>query len=151
MRQHTGDGYCDRDEGTVIFVGHARLPQSLAPIGAAPILSVEIEVDMRGRRAVEVATRGILPRAEALLRDILLQGDLDTSVRTLLDALQNRYVGAPQRAISTAVANAYEAYVRFCRQQAGGDAGLQPSSPGIPAIGLPAEPAAQGPHTPWRP
>jgi hypothetical protein len=124
MRQHPGDGYCDREEGTVIFVGHARLPQSLAAVGASPVLSVEIEVDMRDRRAVEVATRGVLPRAEALLRDILLQGDLDTSVRILLDALQRRYVGAPQRAISTAVANAYEAYVRFCRQQAVGEPSL---------------------------
>ena len=70
MRQHMGGGYCDTEEGTVIFVGHARLPQSLAPVGACPVLSMEIEVDMRNRRAVEVATRGVLPRAEALLRDI---------------------------------------------------------------------------------
>lgn len=151
MTQHIGDGYCDREEGTVIFVGHARVPQSLAPIGASPVLSVEIEVDMRARRAVEVATRGVLPRAEALLRDILLHGDLDTSVRTLLDALQTRYVGAPQRAISTAVANAYEGYIRFCRQQDAGEAGLRPSSPGLPGIGFPTEPAAQGPNTPRRP
>jgi len=81
-------------------------------------VSVEIEVDVRRRQAVEVATRGILPRAEALLRDILLEDDLDTSMRILLDALQNRYVGAPQKAIMTAVSNAYEAYLRFCQQQA---------------------------------
>jgi Domain of unknown function (DUF3870) len=117
MRQHNGDGHRNEEEGTVIFVGHARLPQSLAPVGAPPVVSVEIEVDVLRRRAVEVATRGILPRAEALLRDILLEGDLDASVRILLDALQKRYVGAPQKAIMTAVANAYEAYVRFCQQQ----------------------------------
>jgi hypothetical protein len=118
MRQHSDDGYRDREESTVIFVGHARLPQSLAPVGAPPVVSVEIEVDVGRHRAVEVGTRGLLPRAEALLRDILLEGDLDTSVRILLDALQKRYVGAPQKAIMTAVANAYEAYVRFCQQQA---------------------------------
>jgi hypothetical protein len=125
MRQHTGDGYNQRQESTVIFVGHARLPQSLAPVGASPVVSVEIEVDMRRRQAVEVASRGVLPRAEALLRDILLQGDLDTSVRVLLDALQKRYVGAPQKAIITAVANAYEAYVRFCQQEAVREGSLQ--------------------------
>jgi len=128
MRQNGGDGYRDREESTVIFVGHARLPQSLAPVGASPVVSVEIEVDMRRRQAVEVATRGVLPRAEALLRDILLEGDLDTSVRILLDALQKRYVGTPQRAIMTAVANAYEAYVRFCQQQAVTEESLRPSS-----------------------
>jgi hypothetical protein len=127
MGQHTGNGYHDREEGIVIFVGHARLPQSLAPVGASPVVSVEIEVDMRRRQAVEVATRGILPRAEALLRGIVLQDDLDTSVRILLDALQRRYMGAPQRAISTAVANAYEAYVRFCEQQAVREGELQAS------------------------
>jgi len=118
MRQHSGDGHRDQEASTVIFVGHARLPQSLAPVGAPPVVSVEIEVDVRRRRAVEVATRGILPRAEALLRDILLEDDLDTSMRILLDALQNRYVGAPQKAIMTAVSNAYEAYLRFSQQQA---------------------------------
>jgi len=118
MGQHTGDGHRDREEGTVIFVGHARLPQSLAPVGASPVVSVEIEVDIRRRQAVEVATRGILERADALIRDILLENDLDTGVRILLDALQKRYLGAPQRAISTAIANAYEAYVRFCQQEA---------------------------------
>jgi hypothetical protein len=128
MRQHDGDGYGDREEGTVIFVGHARLPQSLAPVGASAVVSVEIEVDMRRRQAVEVATRGLLPRAEALLRDILLEGDLDASVRILLDALQKRYVGPPQRAIMTAVANAYEAYVRFCQQQAVREESLRPSN-----------------------
>ena len=128
MRQHNGDGYGDREEGTVIFVGHARLPQSLAPVGASPVVSVEIEVDMRRRQAVEIATRGLLPRAEALLRDILLEGDLDTSVRILLDALPKRYVGPPQRAIMTAVANAYEAYVRFCQQQAVREESLRPSN-----------------------
>lgn len=128
MRQQNGDGHGDQKEDTVIFVGHARLPQSLAPVGASPVVSVEIEVDMRRRQAVEIATRGLLPRAEALLRDILLEGDLDTSVRILLDALQKRYVGPPQRAIMTAVANAYEAYVRFCQQQAVREESLRPSS-----------------------
>jgi len=121
MSQHRGDGYAGGEEGTVIFVGHARLPQNLAPVGGSPVVSVEIEVDMRRRQAVEVATRNILPRAEALLRDILLQGDLDTSVRVLLDAFQKRYLGAPQRAIITAVSNAYDAYVRLCQQQAVGE------------------------------
>jgi hypothetical protein len=116
MSQNSGDGCRDEQEDTVIFVGHARLPQSLAPMGASPVVSVEIEVDMRHRQAVEVATRNILPRAEALLRDILLEGDLDTSVRVLLDAFQKRYLGVPQRAIITAVSNAYDAYVRLCQQ-----------------------------------
>jgi hypothetical protein len=127
MRQYGGDGHRDREESTVIFVGHARLPQSLAPAGAPPVVSVEIEVDVRRRQAVEVATRGVLPRAEALLRDILLEGDLDTSVRILMDALQRRYVGAPQKAIMTAVSNAYDAYVRFCQQQAVSEGSLRPS------------------------
>jgi hypothetical protein len=128
MRQYGGDGHRDREESTVIFVGHARLPQSLAPAGAPPVVSVEIEVDVRRRQAVEVATRGVLPRAEALLRDILLEGDLDASVRILMDALQRRYVGAPQKAIMTAVSNAYDAYVRFCQQQAVSEGSLRPSS-----------------------
>ena len=127
MRQHGGDGYQDREEGTVIFVGHARLPQSLAPVGAPAVVSVEIEVDVRRHQAVEVATRGVLPRAEVLVRDILMNGDLDDSVRVLLDALQRRYVGPPQRAIMTAVSNAYDSYARFCQQRAVEEQSLRPS------------------------
>jgi hypothetical protein len=127
MRQHSGDGYSHREESTVIFVGHARLPQSLAPVGASPVVSVEIEVDMQRQRAVEVAARGVLPRAEALLRDILLGDDLDTSVSTVVDALQRRYMGPPQRAMITAVSNAYEAYVRFRQQHAVGEEIVRPA------------------------
>src|SRR3990172_3428617 len=68
MKQHSGDGYSHGGQGTVIFVGHARLPQSLAPVGASPVVSVEIEVDMQRRRAVEVAARGVLPRGGGGLR-----------------------------------------------------------------------------------
>ena len=127
MRQHGPDGHHDSEEGTVIFVGHARLPQSLAPVGAPSVVSVEIEVDVRRRQAVEVATRGILPRADALVRDILTNGDLDASVGVLLDALQRRYLGPPQRAIMTAVSNAYDSYARFCQQQAAAEQSLRPS------------------------
>jgi hypothetical protein len=127
MSQNSGDGYHDEQEGTVIFVGHARLPQNLAPVGASLVVSVEIEVDMRHRQAVEVATRNILPRAEALLRGILLEGDLDTSVRVLLDAFQKRYLGVPQRAIITAVSNAYDAYVRLCQRQPVRDESVRPA------------------------
>jgi len=127
MKQHSGDGYSHGGQGTVIFVGHARLPQSLAPVGASPVVSVEIEVDMQRRRAVEVAARGVLPRAEALLREVLLDGDLDTSVSMVVDALQRRYVGPPQRAMITAVGNAYEAYVRFRQQQTVGEEVVRPA------------------------
>ena len=33
--------------GTVIFVGHARLPQSLTARDASPVVSVELETDAK--------------------------------------------------------------------------------------------------------
>jgi len=101
---------------TAIFVGHGRLPQSIGLIGSSTVVSVEIEVDLDTHKIVHVDSSGLLPRAGALLQELLQDGDLDGRIDTVLENLQRRYVGPCQRAMCSAVANAYEAYLRYGRQ-----------------------------------
>ena len=104
--------------GAVIFVGHARLPQSIGLIDCSSVVSVEIEVDLATREVLHVDAKGVLPMAEALLRDLLQGGDLDGRVDTVIEQFQHRYVGPCQRAMCSAVTSAYDAYLRYCRKEA---------------------------------
>ena len=109
-------GEASRD--TTIFVGHARLPQSLSSLGSPAVVLVEMEVDPASGLVVEVATSGFITRAESLLSHILVGRSLQEGLASAIWEFQRRYVGAPQKAICTAVTNAYEAYQRYMRQEA---------------------------------
>lgn len=99
---------------SMVFAGHARLPKSIA--GAETCVSVEIEVSLDTGLVVELASRTVLPRAEALLREILIGRSVDESPTLAISELQRRYHGADGRAICTAVLNAHANYLRW-RQQ----------------------------------
>lgn len=100
---------------TVVCVGYARLPQSLSPLGASIIL-VEMEVDVVEERVVGITLGGFPTKASDLLSDILVGRRLRDDLNGTLQEFQRRYVGAPQKAICTAVMNAYESYERYLRQ-----------------------------------
>jgi hypothetical protein len=100
---------------TITFVGQARLPQSLASMGSNAVC-VELEVDPLSGEIVGVASAGTMRRCALLLREILLGYDLDRGPEDALREIQSRYVGPPQKAVCSAVASAYEAFLRTCRQ-----------------------------------
>jgi len=104
--------------GTVIFVGHARLPQSLGLIDSSSVVCIEIEVDPSTGRVTRVGASGVLPCAAALLGELLEGSDFDSRIDAVLEELQRRYVSPCQRAICSALASCHEAYLRYCRQEA---------------------------------
>ena len=104
--------------GTVIFVGHARLPHSMGLVNSTSVVSVEIEVDLVTRRVLHVTASGVLPRAGALLRQLLEGGDFDSRIDAVQEDLRRRYLGPCQRAMCCAVAGAHEAYLRYSRPDA---------------------------------
>ena len=57
--------------GTVVFVGHARLPQSLAPRDAAAVISIELETDVASGAIVSASVRGVLPLGARLMEEML--------------------------------------------------------------------------------
>lgn len=113
---------------TMTFVGHARLPQSLTSTGSG-VVCVELEVDPASGEVVGLGSQAIMPRCELLLREVLLGYNLDRGLDDALRAIQGRYVGPPQKAVCTAVAIAYEAFLRSCRHEVEASSHLGPAFP----------------------
>ncbi len=103
--------------GTVIFVGHARLPHSLAPRDASPVVSVELETDTASGEILCVGANAIPGLGTKLLTSILLGHNINESPAGLAEEIRRRYICPSQKAVSTAVINAFEAYQRY--RQAG--------------------------------
>ncbi|HEU4760151.1 MAG TPA: DUF3870 domain-containing protein [Dehalococcoidia bacterium] len=102
-----------RTASTVIFVGHARLPQSLAPREASPVISVEVEVNLSSGEIVSSAVRAVPELAGRLVAGLLQGRNINDSPVEVMDAIRRRYVCPSQKALSTAVLNAFEAYTRY--------------------------------------
>ena len=107
----TSDAAPPTPTSTVVFVGHARLPQGLG--FASAIVTIEVEVDPATGEIIDATCYPASRLAERLVGSILrgrnLQDGLDASAEELL----RRYIGPSQRALATAVANVYETYVRW--------------------------------------
>ena len=104
---------------TVIVVGHARLPQSLAPRDASPVVSVEMEIDTALDSIVGIAAKAVPELGTRLLTSILLGHNLNDGPGGAIDEIRRRYICPSQTAVSTAVANAFEAYQRYRQFGAG--------------------------------
>ena len=106
--------------GTVIFVGHARLPQSLAGSYASPVVSVELEADLGSGIILSAAVEGIPPLGGRLLAEVLAGRNLRDGPQEAADEIGRRYVCPSHKALCTAAINAYEAYYRYQQQGCGG-------------------------------
>ncbi len=103
-------------EKSVVFVGHARLPQSLAPRDSSSVVSVEVEAEMSGGAITAVSVKGALPLGAKLLEEVLAGRNIQDGPGDAINEVRRRYVCPSHKALCTAVANAYEAYQRYCQQ-----------------------------------
>lgn len=103
--------------GPVIFVGHARLPQSLAGPYTSPVVSVELQADMDTGIIHSAAVEGIPSLGGSLLAEVLGGRNLNDGPREAADEIGRRYVSPSHKALCTAVINAYEAYLRYQQQE----------------------------------
>ena len=99
--------------GTVVFVGHARLPQSLAPRDSSAVISVELETDIASGTVVAASVRGVLPAGTRLMEDVLAGRNINDGPQGPTEELRRRYVCPSHKAMCTALANAYDAYQRY--------------------------------------
>ena len=106
-----------KTETTVIFVGHARLPQSLAPRDSPSVVSVELEAEVTGGTILGTSVKGVLPLGTRLLDDVLAGRSIGDGPHEAVEEIRQRYVCPSQKALCTAVANAYEAYYRYRQQE----------------------------------
>jgi hypothetical protein len=103
--------------GTVVFVGHARLPHSLAARDASAVVSVELEADAASGEIVGVGAMAIPELGAKLVATLLTGRNINESPAALVEEIRRRYICPSQKALSTAVLNAFEAYQRY--RQAG--------------------------------
>lgn len=103
----------DSNRATIVFVGHARLPQALGSQGAPTVVSVEVEVDVATRQIVDASCSPVPHLGERMVRDMLLGRNLDDGLDAVATELQHRYISPSQRALSTAICNVYESYARW--------------------------------------
>jgi hypothetical protein len=108
MNQTTPDSL---EPETVVIVGHARLPQGLSTIDA-PVIVVELEVQREDGLIVDLDISGTLPAAKRLLVSLLVGKHMQSDFAPALHDFHRRYLGAPQKAISTALTSAHESYER---------------------------------------
>ena len=106
-----------RISDSVIFVGHARLPHSLAPRDSSPVVSVELETDSASGEIMSVGANAIPDLGTKLLSSVLIGHSINESPVSLVEEIRRRYICPSQKAVSTAVLNAFEAYSRY--RQAG--------------------------------
>lgn len=102
-----------RSAGTVIFVGHARLPQSLTARDASPVVSVELETDAESGMIVGVSARAVPELGARLVAQVLNSRNINDSPLAAMEEIRRRYVCPSQKALSTAVLNAFESYARY--------------------------------------
>ena len=119
-RAPTQEGHVSprRNETTVIFVGHARLPQSLAPRDSSSVVSVELEAEIASGTIMGTSVKGVLPLGTRLLDEVLAGRRIGDGPQKAVEEIRQRYVCPSQKALCTAVANAYEAYYRHREQEA---------------------------------
>ena len=101
--------------GTVVFVGHARLPHSLAARDGAAVVTVELEADASSGEIVGVGAKAIPDLGTKLVTTVLVGRSINESPAALVEEIRRRYICPSQKAVSTAVLNAFEAYQRYCQ------------------------------------
>ncbi|MGD0115088.1 MAG: DUF3870 domain-containing protein [Dehalococcoidia bacterium] len=79
------------NQPSLVFVGHARLPQSLAP-GDAPIVLVELEVEGKDGLVTTVEVSSPLPAAKRLLTRLLLGRSLETDYEDAMGEFQQPFL-----------------------------------------------------------
>lgn len=110
---HEGHTTRQPTRGTVIFVGHARLPRSLAGSYDSSIVSVELEADADTGIILSAAAEGITSLGGRLLAEVLGGRNLNDGPQEAADEIGRRYVSPSHKALATALINAYEAYCRY--------------------------------------
>jgi len=77
------------------------------------VVSVELEADTASGEIVSVAAKAVPDLGAKLLASVLVGHNINESPAALVEEIRRRYVCPSQKAMSTAVLNAFEAYQRY--------------------------------------
>ena len=111
---------------TVVFVGHARLPQSLAPRDGSAVISVEIEADAGSGTIIGAGVKAVPELGSRLVADVLTGRNMDDGPQDAVNQISNRYICPSQKALTTAILKAFEAHSRSRQANLTNGAGIMP-------------------------
>jgi hypothetical protein len=80
------------------------------------VVSVELEAEIASGTIMNTSVKGVLPLGTKLLDEVMAGRIIGDGPNEAVEEIRQRYVCPSQKALCTAVANAYEAYYRY-RQQ----------------------------------
>ena len=89
--------------GSVIFVGHARLPQSLAPRDSSPVVCVELETDRASGEIMSVGSKAIPDLGQKLIATVLMGHNINENPTAFVEEIRRRYICPSQKAVSTSI------------------------------------------------
>ncbi|MDA2917465.1 DUF3870 domain-containing protein [Nitrospinae bacterium AH_259_B05_G02_I21] len=104
-----------RAKNTIICAGYARLPKSVTADHSYGVLGVELEVDPSDSKVVDAACTIVPSLGERFILDLLIGYDLEEGIDPIVSEIQKRYFNVAQKAVISAIDEAYRKYLEFKR------------------------------------
>lgn len=102
---------------TIICAGYARLPRSITADNVYGSLAVELEIDPSESKVVDAVCTIIPSLGEKFVLDLLIGYDLNEGVELILREIRSRYFNVTQKALISAIDEAYRKYLEFKRKE----------------------------------
>jgi len=98
---------------TLLFVGYARLPGSIASENGSHVLSLELEVDSSIDFIVNASCSDLPALGANLILGVLIGYDLKQTLSGPQNEIRRRFFGPVQKAVIAALEKAYEGYLIY--------------------------------------
>lgn len=102
---------------TILFVGHARLPQASAARVMYETLALTVEVEPVHGTILRAECSLVTSLAREFIKTLLAGHRLSDGIDFLLERIERRYQGAAQSAIMAALKNLHRDYLAWKEQQ----------------------------------
>jgi len=103
------------DKETLFFTGYARLPGGITASRVSEVVGVGVEVEPVSGRIVDAECTLATGLARDFFRRLVVGLRLDEEFTTMVRAVERRYHGSAQKALSTALKAVLEKYLSYRR------------------------------------
>lgn len=98
---------------TVMFAGHARLPQGMAAQNLFEMLTITVEVEPKYGVIVDASCTLATRHAQQFINRLLRGYSLQDGIEPILDEIRRAYQGKAQQALLAAAKDMYQQYLLY--------------------------------------
>ena len=109
-------GYTIRPE-TIVITGTSRLPEQTAAQHVFGTFNIEIEVDPKDNKIVDVSCTLFPFLGEKILFKALLGYDFEEGIKFAEEQIEKRFVSSTKRAVIAALEDAYRWYKKYIEEK----------------------------------